>query len=59
MLNVIIFKCISDTSSLSSYGIDVHVNKAYCCCFIRAYLFHWVCIGEFILHLTVIELSRV
>lgn len=59
MLNIIIFKCISDTSSLSSYSIDFHVNKAYYCCFIGAYLFHWGCIGEFILHLTVIELGRV
>ena len=59
MLNNIIFKCISDASSLSSYSIDFHVNKAYRCCFIGAYLFHWECIGEFILHLTVIELGRV
>ena len=41
MLNIIIFKCISDTSSLSSYSIDFHVNKAYCCYVIGAYLFHW------------------
>ena len=54
MLNIIIFKCISDTSSLSSYSIDFHVNKAYCCYFIGAYLFHWGCIGDIILHLTVI-----
>ena len=59
MLNIIIFKCISDTSSLSSYSIDFHVNKAYCCYFIGAYLFHWGCIEDIILHLTVIELGRV
>lgn len=58
MLNIIIFKCISDTSSLSSYSIDFHVNKAYCCYFIGAYLFHWGCIGDIILHLTVTELGR-
>ena len=59
MLNIIIFKCISDTSPLSSYSIDFHVNKAYCCYFIGAYLFHWGYIGNIILHLTVIELGRV
>ena len=46
MLNNIIFKCISDASSLSSYSIDFHLNKADCCCFIGAYLFHWGALGN-------------